>query len=337
MAREDFRRGLGRRVAWLAAPLLLAACGGDDTSPAAQQGAQGGGGGGSLVGLAAAQQGAEQWWSDHEQALVKRDVKALARLDAQPQLALEVELLRASVGMQRPVLSQARQPSAVRVHVPATQSWPVPVLAVFDVPSGSGGGSAHLAVLLSKGSVSGALVAAQSATLGAPEPAFDTDPAGYVRMGQPATDLTKSYATYMQSVAHGTPAPSPAPIAPGKLTSEAAASDAAMLNDPAGHSKGSLSAVDIDYAALAQAAPVFGLSGGGGLAVFATQRTQTLHPNSGQALLQDPQRHNYGVDLAPGQYQQIAAQSVVVLAVRLPADGAPAEVLGSGGGITQEG
>ena len=337
MAR-DHRQRLGRRATWLALPLLLllAACGGDDAAPS-QQVAQGAGSDGALVGLAIAQQGAEQWWSDHEQALVKRDVKALARLDGQPLLAVEAELLQVSLGVQQPVLAAARQPSAVRVHVPAAQSWPVPILAVFDLPASGSEGASHVAVLLSKANPSGAPVALERAALAAAEPAFDTDPAGYVRMGQAASDLSKTYASYMQAVAHGTPAPSPAPFAPGKLTSEAAASDASLLSDPAGHSRGSLGGAEIDYAPLQVATPVFGLPGGAGFALFATQRTQTLHPTAGKALLQDAERHNYGVNLAPGQYQQITVQSVIVLVVRMPAPGAPAEVVGSGGGVIREG
>src|SRR5258706_6833909 len=67
-------------------PLLLAACGGgDDQQPAGSQQVAGGqGSDGSLLSIAQAQQGAEQWWSDHEQALLKRDAAAVAHVDAQP-------------------------------------------------------------------------------------------------------------------------------------------------------------------------------------------------------------------------------------------------------------
>src|SRR5581483_9492320 len=155
------------------------------------QAGQGQGADGALLSIAQAQQGAEQWWNDHEQALLKRDLAALARLDALPQAGPELALVRAALATHEGVIAQPRQPSAVRVHVPAAQRWPVPVLAVYDVPGSGGAGATHAA--------------------------------GYVRMGDPATQLGTGFATYMEDVVHATPAPSPAPFAPGKLTSEAAA------------------------------------------------------------------------------------------------------------------
>jgi hypothetical protein len=319
-------------------PLLLAACGGgDDQPPAGSQHVAGGqGSDGSLLSIAQAQQGAEQWWSDHEQALLKRDAAAVAHVDAQPLALVEVETVRAALSTGQGLLSGARQPAAVRVHVPASQSWPVPVLAVYDVAGSSG--SVHLAVLLAKPNPSAQLIATASAALDAPEPAFDTDAAGYVRMGAPASTLAATYAQYMQAAVHGSPAPSPPPFAAGKLTSQTATSDAALLSDPSGRSKGTFNTVDLDFTPIAIPAPVFDLAGGaGGFTLIAARRVEVLHPAQGKALLQDAQRHNYGVDLAPGQYPQITVQSVVVLAARIPAGGAPAEAAGGGGGIYQEG
>jgi len=320
------------------AATLLTACGGDDTSaPAgAQQVATGQGSDGSLLSLPQAQQGAEQWWSEHEQALLQRDAQAMAHVDAEPLALVELEVLRAARATNQAVISGTRQPSATRVHVAAEQSWPVPVLAVYDVPAGSG--TQHFAVLLSKLNPSGRLVATASAALDAAEPAFDTDAAGYVHMGAPANQLAATWAQWMQATVHGSPAPNPAPFAAGKFTSDAATADAGLLHDPAGHSHSSLSAVDFDYAPVAMPEPVFTLAGGrGGFTILAERRGETLHPNQGQALLQDGQRRNYGVDLAPGQYQQITIQSVVLLATRIPQDRSPAEVIGNGGGIYQEG
>jgi hypothetical protein len=335
----------------LAAPLLLAlaGCGGGSSDQPAtdQQVASGSGKDGSLLSLAQAKEAASQWWNDHEQALLKRDAKTLARIDAEPQVLLEIEMVRASTATGRPILAQPRQPTATRVHVPAEQSWPVPVLAVFDLtvatPTPSAGGTPgttteHLAVLLNKLNPGAALVATDTAVLDGPEPAFDTDAAGYVHMGTAAGSLAAAYAQYMQATVHATtPAPSPVPFAPGKLTSQAAANDAALLHDAPGRSHGTLNTVDLDYAQINAPAPVFNLAGGaGGFALLATRRTEVLHPTQGQALLQDPQRRNYGVDLAPGQYQQVTIASVLFLAARIPPGGAPAEVAGSGGGIYQE-
>jgi len=272
---------------------------------------------------------------DSQQPANAQHPAALGHVDAAPLGLVELETVRAALSTGQGILSGARQPAAVRVHVPAAQSWPVPVLAVYDVAASSG--TAHLAVLLDKPNPSAQLVATESAVLDAPEPAFDTDAAGYVRMGAPASGLAAAYVQFMQATVHGTPAPSPAPFAPGKLTSEAAAQDAALLSDPVGHSKGVLSSVDLDFAAGAASAPVFGLAGGGGFTLVAARRVETLHPAQGRALLQDAQRRNYGADLAPGQYAQITVQSLMVLAARIPAGGAPAEAVGSGGGVYQEG
>ncbi len=325
-------------AATLAVALLLTACGGGDQPATPAQAGQGQGADGALLSIAQAQQGAEQWWNDHEQALLKRDLAALARLDALPQAGPELALVRAALATHEGVIAQPRQPSAVRVHVPAAQRWPVPVLAVYDVPGSGGAGATHAAVLLMKLNPGAALVATASATLDAAEPALDTDAAGYVRMGDPATQLGTGFATYMEDVVHATPAPSPAPFAPGKLTSEAAAADAAFLHDPGGHSHGSLSTVDIEYKPVPAASPVFELAGGaGGFTVIAATRTETLHPLQGQVLNQDVQRRNYGIDLAPGQYPQIAIASLEVLAVTIPPSGAPATVVGSGGGVVSEG
>jgi hypothetical protein len=325
-------------VAALAAALLLAGCGdsGGGDQQSAQQVAQGHGGDGALVSLPQAQQAAQQWWDDHEQALLRRDAVSLSRLDAVPLARTEVELVRTALSTGSGILPEARHPSAVRVHVPAPQSWPVPLLAVYDL-SGSGGAQLHVAVLLVRLNPGAEPVAVESATLDVPEPAFDLDPAGYVRMGPASTGLGTAYAQYMEDVVHATPAPSPAPLAPGKRTSDAAAADAALLHDPTGHSHGNLSTVDIDYTAVNAAAPVFQLAGGGGFSFVATQRNETLHPMPGQALLQDGRRRNYGVDLAPGQYPQITVVSMQFLAVVIPAGGGPAEVRGSGGGVVQEG
>jgi hypothetical protein len=327
------------RAFGLLVPALLAltACGGDDQS-AAQQVASGSGQDGSLVSIAQAQQGAEQWFNDHDQALLKRDATSLARLDVEPLALVEVETVRAALGTNRGVIAAARQPTAVRVHVPAAQSWPVPVLAVYDLPPAGGGAAAeHLAVLLARLNPGAAFVAALSAGLDAPEPQFDTDAAGYVRTGSQAGPLGAALAQYMQGTVHGTATPTTPPFAGGKLTSEAAAADAALLHDAPGHSRGTLNTVDIDYAQIAAPAPVFDVAGGGGFTLVATRRIEALHPTAGQALLQDPQRRNYGVDLPPGQYPQITIQAALVLAARIPAAGGPAEVAGSGGGVYQEG
>ena len=325
-------------LATLAVALLLTACGAADQPDSPAQAGQGQGADGALLSVPQAQQGAEQWWNDHEQALLKRDLAALARLVALPQAGPELELVRAALATHQGVIAQPRQPSAVRVHVPAAQRWPVPVLAVYDVPGSGGARATHVAVLLMKLNPGSALVATANATLDAAEPSLDTDAAGYVRMGAPASQLGTAFATYMEDVVHATPAPSPAPFAPGKLTSEAGGADAAFLHDPGGHSHGSLSTVDIEYSPVPTASPVFELAGGaGGFTLVAATRQETLHPLQGQVLNQDAQRRNYGIDLAPGQYQQIAIASLEVLAVTVPPAGTPATVVGSGGGVTSEG
>lgn len=341
MSTTDSRTRVAACTVALALAALATACGGDGggNQPAgAQQVAQGQGSDGALVSIAQAQQAAEQWWSDHEQALLKRDPAGIAHLDAAPQAQVELELVRAAVATREGIIAQPRQPSAVRVHVPAQQSWPVPVLAVYDVPGSGSSPAQHLAVLLLELNPSASPVAAESAQLDAAEPSFDTDGAGYVHMGAPATSLGAAYATYMEDVVHATPAASPAPFAAGKLTSQAAAGDAAFLHDPGGHSRGSLSTVDIDYKAVSAAAPVFELAGGaGGFTLIAAQRTEVLHPMQGQLLFQDTQRHNYGIDLGPGQYPSITIASAVMLAVTVPPGSAPAQVDGSGGGTISEG
>jgi hypothetical protein len=141
----------------------------------------------------------------------------------------------------------------------------------------------------------------------------------------------------MSAIAHGHAPPSPAPFAPGRLTSELAATDAGKIRDVARHSSGVVSSLDLDYVELNSTWPIFALRGGGGFTLFATQRDETLHPQQGKSFVQDQARRNWGLDLAPGQYQVIIAHRIVMDAVRIPAGGAPIEVLGMGGGIYAEG
>lgn len=198
--------------------LALAACGGGgdsgDQSAGTQQVAGGSGADGQLVSNAQAHQGAEQWFSDHEQALLKRDAKALARIDAEPLAGTDLELVRAALSTGRGIVAAARQPTALRVHVPAAEQWPVPVLAVYDLP-GSNGATEHLAVLLAKLNPSAAFVATLSAGLDATEPSFDTDPAGYVRTAAgPPGALSGAFAGYMEAAVHGSTPPSRFPSPP---------------------------------------------------------------------------------------------------------------------------
>jgi hypothetical protein len=321
----------------VAIALLLAGCGDDTGSSSGGPGqvASGQGTDGSLLGIAQAQQGAQQWWSDHEQALLQRDVKQLARVDAVPLSLVENELIQVAVSTNQGIVPADRKPTAVRVHVPAQQSWPVPVLVGYDVPGSKG--VQHLVVLLSKNNPSGSFVATLSAVLDATEPAFDTDPAGYVRMGTPATDLATTYAQWVQATVHGSPAPSPAPLAPGTLTTDAANADAALVHDPGAHSNGGFASVDLDYTQVSTPMPVFDLAGGGGFALLAERRSETLHAVQGQAMVQDAQRSPFGVDLPPGQYPQVSILGLIVMAARIPANSTPAQVIGAGGGVVQEG
>ena len=344
------RRPLQAGAAALAvlAALLLAACGEDSGAGGGgqQPAAAGSGSDGALVTLPQAEQAARQWWSDHEMALARRDAAALTRLDADPAALVVVEALRASVATGRALVARPRTPSAVRVHVPAQQSWPVPVLAVFDLPADKGGTS-HLAVVLAARSRTAPLVELESASLDAPEPAFDVDAAGYVRMiapadqqaalGRSAADLPSDYGKYMGALADGKAAPSPPPFADGPHTSVLGHDDATFISSAKAGQRGSIGSAGVGYVDLNFPTPVFGLKGGGGLALFAEQRTETLLPTQGQAFLQDAARNNYGIDLAPGQYPQIAIHAVVIVAVRIPPAAASMDVLGVGGGIYGEG
>ena len=337
--------GRGRRflpLAIAALALALAACG-DDTSG-------GGGGGGDtgpsrLMSTTQAEDAARKWWSDREQAFIQRDPKALTALDAQPIAFATVEQLRASLAVNQPLLTRPRDPIAVRVHVPAQQSWPLFVLAVFDL-HGDKGATIHEAEMLVKTGPQASFAALYSAALDTPEPAFDTDSDGYVRtisadaqtgaLGRKASDLPSAYDAFMSALAHGaTPAAAP-PFAAGKYTTDQAGREAAYLRDPGGHSRGLVGSAEVSYTELNFPTPVFALKGGGGFTMFATQRNETLHPTAGQAFFQDAARHNYGADLAPGQYGQISTQTIVVVAARMPAGGAPVDVLGEGGGVYTE-
>ena len=317
--------------------LVLAGCGeggggdGNSTQLGSGQGSDG-----ALVSLAQAQQGAAQWWKDHDDALLHRDAKKLTTLDAEPVALVEVELVRSALATNQGIIAAVRQPQATRVHVPATQKWPVQILAVYDVP-GANNAVQHEAVLLAKLNPGGAFIATETAGLADPEPQLDTDAAGYVRMGDSATRLAQSYADYMENAVHATALPSSAPFAPGRFTSEFAANDSALLHDAPGRSHGTLNTVDISYALIATPAPIFQLAGNqGGFTIFAARRIEVLHPRQGQALFQDPQRKNYGIDLAPGQYQQVTIATALFLATRVPPGGAAAQVIGSGGGTYQE-
>lgn len=328
------------------AAAALAACG-EDTHTASPAGAPGNAqpaASGILVSLPQADLGVRRWWSDHEQALVRRDAAALTRLDAYPAALITVEEIRVSLGVGQPVLPAARQPTAVRVHVPAQQSWPVPILAVFDVPPAKTGATpGHLAILLMARSAGAPLVALESATLAAPEPAFDVDGGGYTRMlspteqtaalGRHASDLSALYAHHMDALARGVSAPSPVAFADGPDTSRLGARDAAFAAKVAAHAAGSVGGVEVGYTDLNVPTPVFALQGGGGMTFFAAQRTETLHPVPSQAFLQDTSRHNYGADLPPGQYPQITTQTLLVIAARMPPSAAPVEPLGIGGGV----
>jgi len=332
--------------------LALAACGDDTAATGSSQPAAAGGGGGSndggLVSLGQAQQAAQQWWSDHEQALARRDATALARLDADPGALVTIQNLRVALATQRGLIAQPRTPSAVRVHVPAgQQSWPVPILAVFDLPGSGKSGGGHVAALLMARGGGAPLVALESAALDAPEPQFDVDTAGYVRLiaaadqpaalGRTSADISSTYGTYMSGLAHGSTPASTAPFADGQFTSGLAQKDAAFIAKAAAHQSGSVGSVQLGYIDLNFPTPVFALKGGGGLTMAAVQRDETLLPAQGQAFLQDQSRNNWGVELAPGQYQQITMHSIVILAVRMPAAGAPMQVMGSGGGVYSEG
>jgi len=333
----------------LATLLLVAGCGGGDTTTGQQPPAGAGSGNdGALVSVAQAEEGARQWWSDHEQALAKRDATALTRLEADPGALVTVEALHAALATQRALIAQPRSPTAVRVHVPAQQSLPVPILAVYDLPAAGGSTNpGHVAVLLVARGGGAPLVALEIASLDSTEPAFDVDPAGYVRLvatadqatalGRAAADLSSTYGRYMSALAHGAAAPSPAPFAEGKHTSELAQQDAAFISAAAAHRDANLGSAQVGYIDLNFPTPVFALQGGGGFTMFATQRDETLLPAQGQVFAQDQSRRNYGVDLAPGQYPQITMHSIVIVPARMPAGGAPVQVLGSGGGIYSEG
>lgn len=324
-------------VGMLAALLLaLAACG--DTQ------AGGPSSDGGLVSQGQAEQGAQKWWSDREKALYKRDGTALAQLDADPGALVTLEQYRVALGMQRPLIDKPQAPGAMRVYVPAQQSWPVPVLAVFDLAGAKG--TVHLAVLLMARSGDTPLVSLESAVLDVHEPAFDVDSNGYVRMvnasdqgrllGRSASDLSPSYGTFMSSLGHGASPPAQPPFAPGDHTTGLAAQDAAFIAGAAAHTRGTIGAVDLDYIALNFPTPVFGLKGGGGFTLFAVQRDETLHPVPGEAFSQDPSRQNYGLDLLPGAHQLITMHSIVVVAAKLPPAGAPVQALGAGGGVYSE-
>jgi hypothetical protein len=329
--------------------LLVAGCGGGDTATGQQAPAGAGSGSdGALISVAQADEGARQWWSDHEQALAKRDATALTRLDADPGALITVEALRVALATQRGLIGQPRTPTAVRVHVPAQQSLPVPILAVYDLPAGGGSANpSHVAVLLVARNQGAPLVALEIATLDAPEPTFDVDAAGYDRLvatadqatalGRAAADLSSTYGRYMSAIAHGAAAPSPAAFADGQRTSELAQQDAAFISAAAAHRSANVGSVQVGYIDLNFPTPVFALQGGGGFTMFATQRDETLMPAPGQLFVQDQSRGNYGVDLAPGQYPQITIHSIVIVPAHMPAGGAPVQVLGSGGGVYSEG
>ncbi len=329
------------------AALLVASCG-DDSQGAHNAASSGSGSDGALVSVAQADQAARQWWSDRQQALARRDAAALTRLEADPGVLVTLEELRVATATGRALIAKPQDPLAVRVHVPAEQSWPVPVLAVFDVASGDAGKStAHLAALLVQRGPNTPLVGLETVTLDAPEPAFDVDASGYVHMiavpAQPTTlsrsasDLSQLYGSFMSTLGHGGPTPSPAAFAPGTHTTGLAEQDATFAAAAAAHQRGSVGGVDLDYIPLNFPTPVFALSGGGGFTLLAVQRDETLHPLPGQSFLQDANRKNYGLDLAPGQYQVITMHSVLMLAAHMPAGGAPVEVVGLGGGVYSEG
>src|SRR5579864_3345412 len=125
-----------RVVAAGAALALAAALSACDSGSAPAQGqdtsAQSGSGGG-LLSVAQAELAARQWWSQNEQALVRRDGPLLGQLDATPLSDVVGHAASVSAAIGRPLLASPRQPSAVRVYVPAEQSFPLHVLAVFDV------------------------------------------------------------------------------------------------------------------------------------------------------------------------------------------------------------
>jgi len=331
------------------AATALSACDSGGSQPGADTGAQAGGGGG-LLSVAQAELAARQWWSQNELALLHHDVKALGdQLDAPPLSAAVVHAASAATDTGRALLTAPRQPSAVRVYVPADQSFPLRVLAVFDVVA-SGASSAgidHVAEMFVQRSQSAPLLAEQTVLLDGLEPKFDTDANGLVHtikpdaqatlLGRTAASLPAQFVAYMDGVAHGQPPPGAPVFAAGKHTSDVAGADASYLRTVSTRSKGSISSADLGYLAIAAPAPVFAVAGGGGFTMFAVQRTETVHPATGQAFVQDQARHNWGIDLAPGQYPQITTQSLVLVAALLPAGGAPVDVLGGGGGVIGEG
>ena len=257
-----------------------------------------------------------------------------------------VEEVRDSIAANQPIIGQPRQPSAVRVYVPGQQTLPVPVLAVFDVGDSSGK-TRHLAVLLAERSRGEPLIALETAALDAPEPPLEVDGNGYARLvappdqatalGRNATDLPALFGGYLGGVANGSPQPSPAPFSDGPYTSQQAQRDASFVSDVHAHKANSVGSVQLDYTATAYPVPVFALRGGGGLSIFATQRNEVLQPVQGQLFAQDASRHNYGIDLAPGQYPQITIRSIVVIAAKLAGAAAPVQVLGGGGGVYSAG
>jgi hypothetical protein len=332
----------------LAMATALTAC--DSGAPPAQGQDTSGqsGAGAGLLSVAQAELAARQWWSQNEQALVRRDGPALDRLDAAPLANVVGHAAAVSAAIGRTLLASPRDPSAVRVYVPAEQSYPLRVLAVFDVAvTGKTATVDHVAEMFVQGSASASFVAEQSVLLDGPEPRFDADANGLVhtidardqttRLGRRAAQLPAQFDAYMDGVAHGQPPPGAPAFAPGKHTSVVADADATYLRTAATRSNGSISTVDLGYLAVDVSAPVFAVAGGGGFTMFAVQRTETLHPASGQAFVQDAARHNWGADLAPGQYPQITLQSVVLVAALMPAGGGPVEALGTGGGTIAEG
>jgi hypothetical protein len=348
MARTAWFR-LVAALAALITPGLLAACGNDSSTPATPAGAAANQGeAGAVISPAQAEQAVRDWWRQHELALTRRDqATQVARLDAAPLLTVVGHQVALSLSLNRPVIPAPRTPSAVRVYVPPQPSWPVSLLAVVDVASRAHpGATEHVALLFTKQAPDADLRAIEQALLDSQEPAIALDANGYARtippadqpptLGRSAADLSAQFGAFMGGIAHGHPAPA-ASFAPGPHTTQVAEADAAELRDPSTPSHGVVSSVDLGYLELNFPTPVYALSGGGGFTLFATERDETLHPGSGQDFVQDASRHNWGIDVAPGQYQQIAMRSIVVCAVRLPEGGAPADVVGSGGGVYSAG
>jgi hypothetical protein len=334
------QRRAAAATAALALAVALGACDSGSSSggqPAAQQQ----GGAGALLSVAQAELAARQWWAADEQALVNRDANAIANLDAAPLAQVMAHQLEAYRAVGAGLLRAPRTPQAVRVYVPEQESYPLRLLAVFDVPDRNGTG--HQAELLVQPGAGAALVAEQSAVLDAREPAFDVDAAGVVRtvagadqqrlLGRTDSDLSPSFDAYMSGLTHGHPPTGTPAFAAGRHTSDAAAADAAYLRDAPARSNGLVASAEVGYVDLQVAEPVFALAGGGGFTLFASQRDQVLHPAEGKAFSQDTNRHNWGIDLPPGTYPQITEQSVVMVAALLPAGGAPVQVLGVGGGV----